>query len=123
MTFFQPTTPSRDTRVAVIYYSSTGGTHAIAEAVAEGAQKAGADVRGRRVPELAPDEAINSNEAWAAHVRTTAHVPEATHDDLLWADAVVLGTPTRFGLPSSQLNQFIDTTGGLWQQGRLANKV
>jgi NAD(P)H dehydrogenase (quinone) len=123
MNFYESTTPPRDTRVAVIYYSSTGGTHALATAVAEGAEKAGAEVRVRRVPELAPAEAINSNEAWAAHVRDTAHVVEATHEDLLWADAVILGSPTRFGLPSSQLKQFIDTTGGLWQQGRLANKV
>jgi NAD(P)H dehydrogenase (quinone) len=123
MSFFQSGTTRRDTRVAVIYYSSTGGTHAVANAIAEGAEKAGAEVRVRRVPELAPDEAINSNEAWAAHVRDTAHVAVASHEDLLWADAIVLGSPTRFGLPSSQLKQFIDTTGGLWQQGLLANKV
>lgn len=116
-------TSSRDPRVAIIYYSSTGGTHAVATAVAEGAEKAGAEVRVRRVPELAPDDAIRSNEDWAAHLRATADVQLASHEDLLWADAVILGSPTRFGLPSSQLKQFIDTTGPLWQEGLLANKV
>jgi NAD(P)H dehydrogenase (quinone) len=123
MSSFQSTGSQRDTRVAIIYYSSTGGTHAVAKAIAEGAEKAGAEVRLRRVPELAPDEAIDSNEAWAAHVRDSADIAEASHEDLVWADAIILGSPTRFGLPSSQLKQFIDTTGPLWEQGHLANKV
>jgi NAD(P)H dehydrogenase (quinone) len=123
MSHFQHGSRGRDPRVAVIYYSSTGGTHALANAIAEGAEKAGAEVRVRRVPELAPDKAINSNAAWAAHVRATADVELASHEDLLWADAVVLGSPTRFGLPSSQLKQFIDTTGPLWQRGLLTDKV
>lgn len=112
-----------DVRVAVVYYSSTGGTHALAQAVAEGAEKAGAEVRIRRVAELAPEEAIASNEDWAEHARAAADVALATHADLIWADAVVVGTPTRFGLPASQLKQFIDTTGPLWEAGELANKV
>ncbi len=112
-----------DPRVAVIYYSSTGGTHALARAVVEGAEKAGAEVRLRRVRELAPAHVVARDEEWAAHAAATQDVPVAGHDDLLWADAVVLGTPTRFGLPSAQLKQFVDTTGGLWERGTLANKV
>ncbi|MEU5126358.1 NAD(P)H:quinone oxidoreductase [Streptomyces mobaraensis] len=111
------------TNVAVVYYSSTGNVHKMAEAAAAEAEKAGAAVRLRRVAELAPQSAIDRNEAWAAHVATTRDVPEATLEDLDWADAVLFGTPTRFGLPAAQLKQFLDTTGGLWFQGKLVNKV
>lgn len=109
--------------VAVIYYSATGNLHRMAEAVAEGAEKAGAEVRIRKVAELAPPEAIASNPDWQAHVDSTKDVQIAEHADLLWADAVIFGTPTRYGTPSAQLKQFIDTTGPLWQEGKLANKV
>jgi NAD(P)H dehydrogenase (quinone) len=110
-------------RVAVIYYSATGNVHALAEAVAEGAEKAGAEVALRRVPELAPDSAIDSNPVWRAHVDATKDAVEvATLDDLEWANAYAFGTPTRFGLPSAQLKQFVDTTSGLWQRGVLADK-
>ncbi len=91
------------TKVAVIYYSATGTTYRQALAIKEGAEAAGAEVRLRKVRELAPAEAIASNQGWAAHARETQEVPEATHDDLEWADAIVLGTPTRFGLPTAQL--------------------
>ncbi|MFI7453583.1 NAD(P)H:quinone oxidoreductase [Nonomuraea sp. NPDC049714] len=109
--------------VAIIYYSATGTVHTLAQAVAEGAEKAGARVRLRRVAELAPPEAISANPAWAQHLQETADVAEAGHDDLGWADAVLFGTPTRFGNPASQLRAFIDTTGPLWFQGKLADKV
>lgn len=111
------------TNVLVVYYSSTGSVFRLAEAVVAGAEKGGADVRLRRVPELAPPEVIRMNPAWADHLAETHDVPEATLDDLRWADAVVLGTPTRFGLPSSQLKQFIDQTGGMWFRNELVNKV
>ncbi|HEY8374747.1 MAG TPA: NAD(P)H:quinone oxidoreductase [Pseudonocardiaceae bacterium] len=110
-------------KVAIIYYSSTGNTHALAQAVAEGAEKAGAEVRLRRVAELAPAEAIDSNPAWREHVEATKDIPLAQHDDLLWADAVIFGTPTRYGNVASQLKQFIDTLGPLWSEGKLADKV
>ena len=111
------------TKVAVIYYSSTGTNAQVAEAVAEGARSAGAEVRVRLVPETAPDAAIDSNPAWRAFVDAHASDARATLDDLEWADAVVLGAPTRFGNVPSQLKAFIDMTGGLWFQGKLANKV
>lgn len=109
-------------RIAVIYYSSTGHVHQLAEGVAEGATQAGAEVRLRRVAELAPPAAIAANPAWAAHARATAAIPEATHDDLRWADGYAFGTPARFGTPAAQLKQFIDTTGGLWSAGDLTDK-
>lgn len=110
-------------KVAVIYYSSTGGTHALAKAATEGAEKAGAEVRLRRVAELAPASVIAQNGAWAAHTAATADVPEASLGDLDWADVVLFGTPTRYGTMASQLKQFIDITGGLWAKGALADKV
>ncbi|GGX11551.1 NAD(P)H:quinone oxidoreductase [Streptomyces noursei] len=115
--------PLHDVNVAVIYYSSTGTVAEMARLIADAAEHAGADVRLRRVAELAPQSAIDSNPAWAANVAATADILEATHDDILWADAVLFGTPTRFGNVTSQLKQFMDTLGGLWQQGRLADKV
>ena len=108
--------------IAVIHYSSTGNVHALAEALAEGAAEAGADVRLRRVAELAPDAAIDANPAWRAHHDATAHIPEASHDDLRWADAYAFGTPARYGNVSSQLKQFIDTTAPLWAAGELSDK-
>lgn len=111
------------TRVAVIYYSATGNVHALAEAVAEGAAEAGAEVRLRRVAELAPAEAIDSWPAWRAHVDATADVRVATIDDIRWADGLAFGSPTRFGNVSAQLKQFLDGTGPLWAAGELANKV
>ncbi|MEZ0069953.1 NAD(P)H dehydrogenase (quinone) [Streptacidiphilus sp. MAP12-20] len=109
--------------VAVIYYSSTGTVHALAHAAAESAEKAGANVRLRRVAETAPPQAISANEAWGRHLQETADVAEATLDDLDWSDALLFGTPTRFGTPAAQLKAFIDTAGRLWQQGKLADKV
>jgi len=111
------------TKVAVIYYSATGNVHALAEAVAEGAAEAGAQVRLRRVAELAPAAAIDSNLAWRAHVDATADVQVATRHDVRWADGLALGSPTRFGNISAQLKQFLDVTGPLWFAGELANKV
>ncbi len=111
------------TNVAIIYYSSTGTNHATAEAVAEGARAAGAEVRVRLVAETAPAGAIDGNKAWRAFADRTAGEPRAALADLEWADAVVFGTPTRFGNVAAQLKAFLDTAGGLWFQGKLANKV
>jgi NAD(P)H dehydrogenase (quinone) len=110
-------------KVAVIYYSATGTVHQLAEHVARGALEAGAEVRLLRVLELAPKAAIDSNPAWSAHVAATEDVPVATGDDAVWADGIVFGSPTRFGNISSQLKQFIDTLGGAWARGLLADKV
>jgi NAD(P)H dehydrogenase (quinone) len=110
-------------KVAVIYYSATGNVYKMAQAVEEGAKEAGAEVRFRKVHELAPEEAIKSNQGWADHALMTEDVPEASMDDLEWADAYIFGTPTRFGNVAAQLKQFIDTAGGLWFEGKLADKA
>ena len=110
-------------KVAVVYYSSSGNVHGMAERVAAAAEKAGAEVRLRKVAELAPAEAIASNPAWQQHHQETEGLPVATPADVEWADAVVFGTPTRYGNVASQLKQFIDTLGPLWAQGKLADKV
>ncbi len=111
------------TKVAVIYYSQTGTIHSLAQEYAAGAEKAGAEVRLRQVAELAPQQAVDSNEKWKAHREETADVPEATADDVLWADAVIFGSPTRYGNVAAQLKQFIDQLGPQWAQGQLADKV
>ncbi|MCS5717559.1 NAD(P)H:quinone oxidoreductase [Herbiconiux sp. CPCC 205763] len=109
--------------VAIVYYSSTGTVHELAQSVAAGAADAGATVRVLRVQELAPQAVIDSNPQWAEHSAATREIPIATAADLEWADAVIFGTPTRFGNVASQLKQFIDTLGGLWARGLLADKV
>lgn len=110
-------------KLSIIYYSSTGANYSVAQALQAAAEGAGAEVRLRRVHELAPEQAIASNEGWAAHAKATQHVQEATADDVVWADAVLFGTPTRFGNVSAQLKQFMDTLGAQWAQGQLADKV
>ena len=110
-------------KVAIVYYSATGNVYKMAQAAEEAAKETGAEVRLRKVRELAPEEAIKSNQGWYDHALMTENVPEAQLDDLEWADAILFGTPTRYGNVSAQLKQFIDTTGGLWFQGKLADKV
>jgi NAD(P)H dehydrogenase (quinone) len=113
----------RSVNVTVVYYSSTGTIHRIATEIAETAEKAGAEVRLVRAAELAPRQVVESRPDWAKHLDDTANVPPARVDDVLWADAVLFGTPTRFGNISAQLKQFIDTLGPAWFQGRLSSKV
>src|SRR5690349_23459773 len=95
----------------------------MARRLQEAAEKAGAEVRLRQVTELAPPEAIASNPVWSQHVDSTRDEPKATADDVVWADAVLFGTPTRYGNVASQLKQYIDTLGPQWGQGLLANKA
>ena len=110
-------------RIAVIYYSATGNVHRLAESVAEGAREADAEVRLRRVRELAPEEAIQQNQLWAQHRDETQDtVEEATLDELSWADGYAFGTPTRFGNAAAQLKQYLDMAGPLWFEGALADK-
>lgn len=110
-------------KLAVVYYSSTGTNYQMAQWAEEAAKEAGAEVKLAKVKENAPMAAIESNPAWKEHYEATQDVPEATPDILEWADAIIFSVPTRFGHVSSQFQQFLDTTGGLWAQGKLANKV
>jgi NAD(P)H dehydrogenase (quinone) len=110
-------------RIAVIYYSATGNVHAMARAVADGAESAGAEVRVRQVEEIASEQLISQNQHWGRHRAAVRDQPEATLADLEWADAVAFGTPTRFGNVSAQLKQFMDQAGRLWEAGLLADKL
>lgn len=110
-------------KLAVIYYSSTGTNYKLAQWAAEGAKETGAEVKILKVPELAPESAIESNPAWKKHVDVTKDVPEVSLDDLEWADAIIFSVPTRFGNMPAQMKQFLDSAGGLWFQGKLVNKV
>ncbi|MFC4735277.1 NAD(P)H:quinone oxidoreductase [Bacillus daqingensis] len=110
-------------KVAVVYYSMGGTNYQLAQWAKEGAESAGAEVKLLKVKELAPEEVIKQNEGWQQHVDETQHVPEASNDDLEWADAIIFSAPTRFGNVPSQMKQFLDTTGPLWGQGKLVNKV
>ncbi|MFI1019068.1 NAD(P)H:quinone oxidoreductase [Streptomyces sp. NPDC020965] len=114
---------SESVNVTIVYYSATGTVHALAQAAAEGAEKAGAQVRLRKVAETVPQEVVNTRQEWAQHLQDTADVAQASLDDVEWADVVLLGTPTRFGNPASQLRAFIESTGPLWFQGKLVGKV
>ena len=111
------------TKITVVYYSATGSTYQLADAVAEGARSAGAEVRLRKTPETATPTAIAANPAWQQHVEATRHIETATPEDLEWADGFVFGTPTRFGLPAGQMKLFIDGLGGLWSKGKLQDKA
>ena len=111
------------TKLAIIYYSSYGTTHAMAERIASTAEKEGAEVRLRHVAETAPDDVVKGQEAWHAHRDALSGEPVAEPDDLAWADVAVFGSPTRYGHVTSQLQAYLDTLGPLWQEGKLADKV
>lgn len=111
------------TKLAVIYYSSTGHGRAMAERAAKAGESAGAEVRLRHIAETRSPEEFAQNPAWTANYEATKDLPAATGDDIVWADAVIFGSPTRFGSTSSQFQTFVDSLGGLWAQGQLADKV
>ena len=113
----------RPARIAVIYYSATGNVHRMAQAVAEGAGREGADVRLRHVEELSDELLISQNQYWGRHRSQVENEPVARLEDLEWADGFALGTPTRFGNVAAQLKMFLDLAGELWQQGKLVDKV
>lgn len=113
----------KNINVAVIYYSMGGSNYQLAKWAAESAKEQGAEVRILKVAELAPQSVIDGNPGWKAHVEATKDVKVASNEDLEWADAIIFSTPTRFGVMASQMKQFLDTTGGLWAQGKTVNKV
>ena len=106
-------------KLLVLYYSTYGHTETLAHAVADGAREVdGAEVTVKRVPELVPEE-IASNSGF----KTDQDAPLADPNELAEYDAIVFGTPTRFGNMASQMRNFLDQTGGLWAQGKLIGKV
>jgi NAD(P)H dehydrogenase (quinone) len=111
-------------KVLIAFYSRNGATEALANAVAEGARAAGAEVRVRRAQEIAAPEVIARVPGWADSAkRMNDAYPAPTEDDAVWADAIVFGTPTRFGAPASELRAYIDSLGGVWFQGKLNGKA
>lgn len=110
-------------KVLIIYYSTYGHTHRMAEAIAEGVRSVeGAVAELRQVPETLPAEVLEKMGAVEAK-KAFDHIPVATVDDLAAADAIIFGTPTRFGNMCGQMRQFFDATGQLWQSGTLVGKV
>jgi NAD(P)H dehydrogenase (quinone) len=105
-------------KVLVLYYSSWGHMEAMANAAAEGARQAGAEVTVKRVPELVPEDV-----AKAAHYKLDQPAPVADPLELADYDAIIFGVPTRFGNMSAQMKNFLDQTGPLWAKGALVNKV
>lgn len=110
-------------KLAIIYYSTYGTNYQMASIAAEAAKAAGADVRLLKVAETAPKEVVEGQPAWKAQAEKTAHIPTATPQDMEWADAYLFSAPTRFGVMASQMRAFIDTLGGVWSKGGLANKA
>lgn len=113
----------KNTKLTIVYYSMTGTNFQLATWAKEAAEEMGAQVRMVKVQELAPKEAMQNNPAWLAQVEKEKDVKEATSDDLLWADAIIFSSPTRFGNVTSQIKQFMDLQGGVWAAGKLADKV
>jgi NAD(P)H dehydrogenase (quinone) len=110
-------------KVLIVYYSMYGHICRMAEAVKEGAGSVeGADVKILRVPETLPNEVLEKMGALEAQ-KTLAHIPICKVDDLAAADAIIFGTPTRFGNMCGQMRQFLDATGGLWAKNALVGKV
>ena len=111
------------TKIQVVFYSMYGHIHQLAEAVAAGAREvAGSEVTLYQVAELMPEEALEKSGAKAARA-AFAHIPVITPDQLAEADAIIFGTPTRFGNMCAQMRNFLDQTGGLWMKGGLIGKV
>jgi len=111
------------TKVQVIFYSMYGHVYRMAEAIDAGAREvAGVEVMLLQVPELVPDEILEKSGAKAART-AFAQVPLARVEQLPGADAIIFGTPTRFGNMAAQMRNFLDQTGGLWARGALVGKV
>lgn len=108
-------------KILVVFYSTTGNVAKLGQAVADGAKGAGAEVRLRQVQELIPKDKFN--DVMRKVRKQLKDIPIATNDDLVWADGVAFGTPTRYGKMSAQMSQFIDHTGNLWMEGALVDKV
>jgi len=110
-------------RITVVYYSATGTNYEMAGEAEKTVREAGEEVRLRRVRELAPPQAIETNPAWKAHIEASAHIPEVSLEDVEWADGLVFSVPTRFGNMAAQFKQFLDTAGPLWAGGKLVDKT
>lgn len=111
------------TKIAIVFYSTYGTNHQIAETAAAAAREAGAEVRLVRAKETAPGDVVAGQDAWKTQLDKMSDIPEVTPDDLEWADGYFFSSPTRYGVPASQMRAFIDTLGPLWMKGGMANKT
>lgn len=111
-------------KVLIAFYSRNGSTEALAQAVAEGAREQGADVRLRRAREIVGEEIMSKAPGWVENAKRMNKQYEAPSDaDAEWADAIIFGTPTRFGNITSELKAYVDSLGSLWFQGKLVGKT
>src|SRR5215475_1727777 len=116
--------PDLKANILVVFYSRDGSVEALAKAVSEGAREAGAEVRLRRVPDIVPSAVMAKVPGWEERSkRMLAEYGSPTPADAEWADAIIFGTPTRFGNTSAELKAFIDSLGSLWFQGKLNGKA
>jgi len=116
--------PMSQPKVLIAFYSRSGVTEALANAIADGARASGAEVRVRRARELVSANVMAQAPGWAEQAAALNAKYEAPNEaDAEWADAIILGTPTRFGAVSTELKAYIDSLGGLWFQGKLNGKA
>ncbi len=108
--------------ILVLFYSKTGHMLKMARSIARDAEAAGAEVRLRKSAEIAPREVIDKAPEWKAIHDQMADIPDATNDDLLWMDGLIVGAPTRFGNMAAPMRNFWDATGKLWMEGSLIGK-
>ncbi|WP_296141050.1 NAD(P)H:quinone oxidoreductase [uncultured Anaerococcus sp.] len=109
-------------KLAIIFYSQTGVNYKMASIAKEEAEKNGAEVRLLKVKELRDTSKVEPDSLWDQTIKATEDLEVATPEDLVWADAIIFSTPTRFGNVSSQMKDFFDSLGGVWSEGKLVNK-
>jgi NAD(P)H dehydrogenase (quinone) len=113
----------KNVRLAIIFYSTYGTNHQMAEVAAEAARETGAEVRLLKVKETAPADVVAGQDPWKAQQARMENIREVTPADMEWANAYMFSAPTRYGAPASQMRAFIDTLGPLWAEGKLADKA
>lgn len=113
------------TNILIPYYSAFGHIYQMAQAVADGAKKADdVEVKIVRIKEFDEvKQAMSSNEYYVKAQEMQSDIPEATHEDLKWADGIIWGIPTRYGSMPAQMKQYLDSAGGLWMNGELEGKA
>ncbi|MDY6865894.1 MAG: NAD(P)H:quinone oxidoreductase [Halobacteriota archaeon] len=109
--------------IYIVFYSRYGNTLMLAEAIKEGVEGAGGEASLRRVRETAPEAVIEKDQRWMATLEKMKDIPEADVNELSDAEALVIGSPTRFGNMAAPLKEFVDLTGGLWVKGALSGKA
>ena len=110
-------------KILVLFYSKTGHMLKMARSIVSDAEKTGAEVRIRKVAELAPSDIIDKSPEWKAIHNQMSDIPDAVVDDLVWMDGLIVGAPTRFGNMAAPMRNFWDSTGKLWMEGTLIGKT